>query len=61
MTKDIVSKFGIDKCGVLAMKKGKEVEWNGIELQNGEELVRLWKKGVSTLVFWRKGIYVRRR
>ena len=30
-------KFGIDKCGVLAMKREKEVERNGIELENGEE------------------------
>ena len=35
--KDIGLKFGIDKCGVLAMKRGKEVECNGIELQNSEE------------------------
>ena len=27
-------KFGIHKCGDLAMKIGKEVECNGIELGN---------------------------
>ena len=31
VTKDIGMKFGIDKCGVLAMKRGKEVECDGIE------------------------------
>ena len=32
-------KFDIDKCGVLAMKRGKEVvECNEIELQIGEEI-----------------------
>ena len=29
-------KFGIGKCSVLAMKRGKEVEYSGIELENGE-------------------------
>ena len=28
-------KFGIHKCGDLAMKIRKEVECNGIELENG--------------------------
>ena len=36
MTKDIGLKFGIDKCGVLAMKRRKGVECNGIDLQNCE-------------------------
>ena len=39
--KDIGLKFGIDKCDVLAMKRGKEVECNGIELQNGEEISQI--------------------
>ena len=38
MTKDIGLKFGIDKCGVFAMKRRKGVECNGIDLQNGEEI-----------------------
>ena len=38
MTKGIGLKFGKDKCGVLAMKRGNEVECNGIELKNGEEI-----------------------
>ena len=61
VTKDIGIKFGIDKCGVLAVKRGKEVECNGIELKMVKKLVRLEKKGISTLVFWRKGVYVRKR
>ena len=53
-------KFGKDKCGVLAMKRGNEVEWNGVELENGEEIGQIREEGYkSTLVFWRKGIYVR--
>ena len=38
MTKDVGLKFGIDKCDVLAMKRRKGVECNGIDLQNGEEI-----------------------
>ena len=30
-TKDVGLKFGIDKCGVLAMNREKEVECNGIQ------------------------------
>ena len=30
VTKDIGMKFGIDKCGFLAMKKGREVECDGV-------------------------------
>ena len=53
-------KFGKDKCGVLAMKRGNEVECNGIELENGEEIGQIGEEGYkSTLAFWRKGIYVR--
>ena len=60
MTKDIGLKFGKDKCGVLAMKRGNEVECNGIELENGEEIGQIGEEGYkSTLAFWRKGIYVR--
>ena len=32
VTKDIGMKFGIDKCNVLGLKRGKEFECNGIEL-----------------------------
>ena len=60
MTKDIGLKFGKDKCGVLAMKRGNEVECNGIELKNGEEIGQIGEEGYkNTLAFWGKGIYVR--
>ena len=50
MTKDIGLKFGKDKCGVLAMKRGNEVECNGIELENGEEI------GEETGSDWRRRV-----
>ena len=60
MTKDIGLKFGKDKCGVLAMKRGNEVECNGIELENGEEIGQIGEEVYkSTLAFWKKGICVR--
>ena len=62
MTKDIGLKFGKDKCGVLAMKRGNEVECNGIELENGEEIGQIGEEGYKiTLALWRKGIYIRMR
>ena len=42
--KNIGLKFGIDKCRVLAMKRGKEVECNGIELQNSEKIGQIGEK-----------------
>ena len=42
------------------MKSGNEVECNGIEFENGEEIGQIGEEGYkSTLAFWRKGIYVR--
>ena len=35
VTKNIGMKFGIDKCGVSAMKRGKDIKYNGLELENG--------------------------
>ena len=49
VTKDVGMKFGIDKCGVLAMKRGKEVECNGIKLKNGEEIGLIRKEGYKHL------------
>ena len=37
VTKDIAIKFHRDKCGVLTMKKEREIECDGIELKHGEE------------------------
>ena len=45
MRKDIGMKFGIDKCSVLAMKRGKEVECNRLELENGEEISQIGEEG----------------
>ena len=58
--KNIGLKFGTDRCGVLAMKRGREVKCNGISWKIVKKLVRLEKKDASTLVFWRKTKYVRR-
>ena len=50
VTKDICIKFGIDKCGVLALKREKEVECNGIELENGdEEIGQIGEEGYKYL------------
>ena len=37
-------KFSIDKCGVLAMKRRKEVQRYGIELRNGEKIGQIGEK-----------------
>ena len=41
VTKNISMKFGLDKCGVLTMKSAKELEGDGIVIENigpiGEE------------------------
>ena len=39
---DIGMRFGIEKCGVIVMKRGKMVTCDGIELPDGEKM-----KGVS--------------
>ena len=53
--KDIGLKFGKDKCGVLAMKRGNEVECNGIELENGEEIGQIGEEGCKYLGVLEKG------
>ena len=47
-SKDIGMEFGIKKCGMLVMKKGKIVESDGIQLPDGKtikiaEQDGLWK------------------
>ena len=37
-SKDIGMEFGIKKCGMLVMKKGKIVESDGIQLPDGETI-----------------------
>ena len=54
VTKDIDMKFGIDNSGVLAMKRGKEVECNGIELKNGEKIGQI-EEGYKYLGILEKG------
>ena len=55
VAKDIGMKFGIDKCGVLAMKRRKEVECNGIELENAEEISQIGEEGYKYLGILEKG------
>ena len=55
MTKDIIIKFGIDKRGVLSMKKGIEVEFNGIELEDGEEICQIGEEWYKYLGVLEKG------
>ena len=54
-------KSGIDKCDALAMNRGKEVEYNGIELEDGEEIGQIGEEGYKYLDILKKGIYVRKR
>ena len=49
VTKDIGMKFCIVKCGVSRMKRGREVECDGIELGNGEEIGQIRKGGYKYL------------
>ena len=55
MTKDIGLKLGIGKCGILAMKRGKEVECNGKQLQNGKEIGQIGEEGCKHLGVLDKG------
>ena len=54
-TKGIGMKFGRDKCGVLAMKRRKEVEYNEIEFENGEEIGQIGEEGYKYLGILEKG------
>ena len=55
MTKDIVMKSGIDKCDALALNRGKEVEYNGIESEDGEEIGQIGEEGYKYLDILKKG------
>ena len=57
--KNIGMTFVIDTCGVLAMNRGKEVECNGIELENGEEIGQIGK-GYKFLGILEKGDNIRK-
>ena len=45
----------INKCGVLAMKTGKKVEFNGIELENGKEIGQIGKEEYKYLGILEEG------
>ena len=49
-------KLDINKCDVLAMKRGKEVEYNEIELENGEEIGQIGEEGYKCLGILEKGV-----
>ena len=55
VTKDISMKLRIDKCGVLAMKRGKEVKFSGIELGNSEKISQIGEEGYKYLRILGKG------
>ena len=55
VTKDIGIKFGIDKCGVLAMTSGRDVECNGKELENGGKIDQVGERGHKYLGVLEKG------
>ena len=42
---DIDMAFGVDKCGVIVMKRGELVERYGIQLPNGEISKQVEKTG----------------
>ena len=51
----IYIKFGIAKCGISAMKMRKEVECNGMELENGEGIGKVGGEGYKYLSVLEKG------
>ena len=46
---DIGMRFGIEKCGVIIMKRGKMVTCDGIELPDGEKMKGVSKEGYKYL------------
>ena len=55
VTKDIGMKCSIDKRGFVVMKRGKEVESEGIELGNGKEIGQIEEEGYKHLGILEKG------
>ena len=49
LSKDIGMEFGIKKCGMLVMKKGKIVKCNGIQLPDGEAIKSIEADGYKYL------------
>ena len=46
---DIGMRFGIEKCGVIVMKRGKMVTCNGIELPDGQKMKGVNEEGYQYL------------
>ena len=49
VTDDIGMRFGTDKCGVLAMCRGKESKWEGITIGSGEVIGEIDDDGYKYL------------
>ena len=45
---DIGMIFGMDKCGLVVLKRGKLVDCDGIQLPNGEVIKQVEKMDIST-------------
>ena len=48
-SKDIKMEFGILKCVVVSLQRGKKTRWEGIQLRNGEEIVEAGVRGYKYL------------
>ena len=48
-SEDIGMEFGMDKCAVLIMKRGKKVKCEGISLPNGDEMKEVDVNGYKYL------------
>ena len=46
---DIGMQFGMDKCAVLGIKKGKRVECSGVELPSGDMMNEVDDEGYKYL------------
>ena len=46
---DIGMQFGIEKCGVIIMKRGKMVTYDGINLPDGEKMKSVNEEGYKYL------------
>ena len=46
---DMMMEFGIRKCGVLVLKKGKVVDSDGLQLANGERMQSVHEEGYKYL------------
>ena len=53
---DIGMKFGLDKCAVMTMKRGKKIHSDGINLPDGSQLRGLGEEGIlvclSRMIFF---------